>query len=295
MYIKNKYLKLIAIISIILLTTSGCTKFNTTNVIKDNNNSISINSKDKLLVHFIDVGQGDSTLIQINNKNLLVDGGGRDNSSNLVSYLKKQKVKRLDAIIATHPHEDHIGGLTEVIKEFEVSSFYAPKKTSTTAAFKDMVNALKSKNLKIISLKGGDTLNIDSEIKAQVLAPNSTNYENVNNYSVVLMLTYKNNSFLFEGDAEALSEKEILNKNYALSSSVIKIGHHGSRTSTTNEYLKAVNPKIAVISCGKNNDYKHPHKETLSKLSKINCTLYRTDLEGTIVLVSDGTNIYRKK
>ncbi|APQ98249.1 ComEC/Rec2 family competence protein [Clostridium botulinum] len=249
------------------------------------------NKSNELKVHYIDVGQGDSILVQTKDKNILIDAGTRKSSDNLISYLKKQHIKKLDYVIATHPHEDHIGGMPKVIEEFEISNFYAPKKTANTKIFKDMILQLKKKNLKINVAKKGISLNLSNNSSLDFLAPVKDNYENTNDSSAVVKLTHGNTKFLFTGDAEKTSEKDILNSNEDLSSNVLKVGHHGSHSSSSKEFLDKINPKIAIISCGKNNDYGHPHKETMKELNKRNIEVYRTDIDGNIVLTSDGENI----
>ncbi|KEJ03378.1 hydrolase [Clostridium botulinum A2B7 92] len=249
------------------------------------------NKSNELKVHYIDVGQGDSILVQTKDKNILIDAGTRKSSDNLISYLKKQHIKKLDYVIATHPHEDHIGGMPKVIEEFEISNFYAPKKTANTKIFKDMISQLKKKNLKINVAKKGISLDLSNNSSLDFLAPVKDNYENTNDSSAVVKLTHGNTKFLFTGDAEKTSEKDILNSNEDLSSNVLKVGHHGSHSSSSKEFLDKINPKIAIISCGKNNDYGHPHKETMKELKKRNIEVYRTDIDGNIVLTSDGENI----
>ncbi|APQ78323.1 MBL fold metallo-hydrolase [Clostridium botulinum] len=249
------------------------------------------NKSNELKVHYIDVGQGDSILVQTKDKNILIDAGTRKSSDSLISYLKKQHIKKLDYVIATHPHEDHIGGMPKVIEEFEISNFYAPKKTANTKIFKDMILQLKKKNLKINVAKKGISLDLSNNSSLDFLAPVKDNYENTNDSSAVVKLTHGNTKFLFTGDAEKTSEKDILNSNEDLSSNVLKIGHHGSHSSSSKEFLDKIDPKIAIISCGKNNDYGHPHKETMKELNKRNIEVYRTDIDGNIVLTSDGENI----
>ncbi|MBA5850127.1 MBL fold metallo-hydrolase [Clostridium sp. cel8] len=247
-----------------------------------------------LKVSYIDVGQGDSELIQVNGKNLLIDSGPNDSESNIMTYLKKENITKLDYVIATHPHEDHIGNMAQIIKKYEIDSFIAPKKVVNTKTFENMIEALKEKDMKITVPHPGDTLDLGENVKAEILAPNSSSYPDTNNYSVVLKITYANTSFLFTGDAEKTSEAEMLNNNYDLSSDVLKVGHHGSSTSTTEDFLNNVNPKIAVISCGKDNKYGHPNRKTLNNLKKKNIQVYRTDIDGTIVLLSDGDKITKE-
>ncbi|NFO99218.1 MBL fold metallo-hydrolase [Clostridium botulinum] len=249
--------------------------------------------KDYLRVHYIDVGQGDSILIQFNDKNLLIDAGC--NNKKVQRYLKKCGVKRLNYLIATHPHDDHIGGMHYIIDKFKIDKFLAPKATNNTATFKNMLIKLKENNLKITTTKAGDVINLDPKLNIFVVAPSNYNYKNLNNYSIVIKLSYNKTSFLFCGDAENLSEDEILKEGYNIESDILKLGHHGSNTSSSKNFLDDVNPKIAIISCGKNNDYGHPHKETLKKLKTRNITTYRTDIHGTIILESNGIKIIKRQ
>lgn len=239
-------------------------------------------------IHYIDVGQGDSELIQVEDKNILIDAGTSDRKA--LDYLKLLGVKKLDYVVATHPHEDHIGSMDDVIKAFDIEKFYSPKVTTTTKTFENMINALKEKNLKLTVPKVSDELTIGNATLT-FLAPNNTQYEKLNNYSIVCKLKYGNTSFIFMGDAEEISEDEILQKQLDIKADVIKVGHHGSRSSSTKAFLEKVNPKNAVISCEKGNDYGHPHKVTIDKLNAKNINVFRTDLEGTIIAISDGNEI----
>lgn len=254
----------------------------------------STSTSDELKVHFIDVGQGDSILVQFQDKNLLIDAGTRSSSDDLLKYLKGLNLTKLDYVVATHPHEDHIGGMPGIIKNFEIGEFYAPKKQATTKIFRTMVEELKNKKHKMNVAKAGVSLDMGSDISVEMIAPNSNDYDDINNYSAVIKLTYNDTSFLFTGDAEKLSEKEILQKNYDLKADVLKLGHHGSSTSSSKEFLDKVDPKIAVASLGKDNDYGHPHKEIIKAMKDRNITFYRTDELGSIVLKSDGKNITKE-
>ncbi|AYE32961.1 MBL fold protein [Clostridium septicum] len=244
--------------------------------------------QENVIVNYIDVGQGDSELIQISGKNILIDAGNNDDLA--YNYLKNLGITKLDYVIATHPHSDHIGGMATIIDNFDIGTFYAPKVTATTRVFERMVTALNNKNVKIKVPKVGDTLNIGN-VTLEFLAPNSPKYRKVNNYSIVTKLKYGNTSFIFTGDAESLSEGEILQKQLDISADVLKLGHHGSRTSTSKGFLNAVNPKYAIVSAGKGNDYGHPHEETIKKLNEKNIQVFRTDISGTIIAVSNGSTI----
>lgn len=297
----KKYLKSIICILLLLLSTFliSCSDNlnNTTNNVA--NNTISKNTSNSgMLVHYINVGQGDAELIQVNGKNMLIDAGPRSNEKDIISYLNKLKIKKLDYVIATHPHEDHIGNMANIINRFEIGKFYAPKAESSTRTFENMVKALKRKNLKINVIKEGtSTIDLGKNTKVLVFSPKADGYgkkTNLNNYSPIMKVIYGNTSFLFTGDAETVEENYVLEKNYNLKADVLKLGHHGSSTSTSEKFLKAVNPSIAIVSCGINNTYGHPHKETVKKLQKYKIKVYRTDKNGTIVLQSNGKAITKK-
>ena len=245
-----------------------------------------------LKLHFIDVGQADCILAQFpNGSNLLIDAGNREDASLITSYLLKQKVKKINVLVATHPHEDHIGGMAAVVSNFEIGQIYMPKVSNTTTTFKQLLLAIKAKNLKVTSAKAGVKLTLDSKIQCQMLAPNSVKYEDLNDYSPVFKLNYGKNSFLFTGDAARESEKEMLELGMDLKVDLLKIGHHGSNTSTTEKFLAAAAPVYAVISVGKDNDYGHPGSYTMKRLQKAGIKIYRTDQQGTIIAVSDGKSI----
>lgn len=250
--------------------------------IQENNN--------KLKIHYIDVGQGDSAIIEQNGHYMLIDAGTNACEQNLISYIDNLNITKFDYIIATHAHEDHIGSMDAVINKYDVDKVLFAKHTSTTKTFENFVTAVKNKGLKLYAPS------INEEFKFQdskfiVLAPNSSKYEETNNYSIVVKVIYNENSFLFTGDAESLSEEEMLNNNLDLSADVLKVGHHGSKSSTSQKFLNAVNPKYAVISVGKDNDYGHPKQTIINRLKNSNIIVYRTDEVGDIILTSDGYNI----
>lgn len=245
-------------------------------------------NKDEMIVHFIDVGQGDSILIQVNNYNLLIDSGSFEANKEIKTYLNNLNINKIDYLIATHPHEDHIGNMSYIINNYDVINFYSPKVTTTSNSFEKLIDALQINNLKIKILKANtSSINLGKYTTVEVLSPNLDYYENLNNYSPIIKISYKNTSFLFTGDAEELIEQEVLSKNYNLKSDILKVGHHGSSTSTSKDFYEVVNPSISIISVG-NNSYGHPTNKTLNqiKTSKV----YRTDEDGDIVITSDGNS-----
>lgn len=251
--------------------------------------TVAITPSEDLKVHFLDVGQGDSIFIELpTNETILIDASIKDASNKIISYLREENVSKIDYVFATHPHSDHIGGMSAVIKAFDIGQIYMPKAVTTTKTYENLLLTIKDKNLKIKAAKAGNTIIDTDDLKLVVLAPNQDSYESLNNYSIVLKLTYKEKSFLFMGDAETLSEKEITGD---IQADVLKVGHHGSRTSTSQAFLNKVNPSYAVISVGLNNDYKHPHQEVIDRLEKKNIKIYRTDQNGDIMFTTDGYNI----
>lgn len=246
----------------------------------------------KVKISYIDVGQADSILIQIpNGKNILIDAGNNEDANTITSYIKKQNISKLDIVIGTHPHEDHIGSLDTIINTFDIGQVIMPKKDSTTQTYKDVITSIQNKGLKITEAKAGLKLDLGAEVNALLIAPNSTSYDDVNNYSAVLKLSYGTNTFLFEGDAQEQSENEMINAGYNLKADALKVGHHGSHTSSTPTFLAKVEPSYSIISVGKDNSYGHPAQTTIDNLTKIGTKIYRTDQSGTIIIESDGKNI----
>lgn len=243
-----------------------------------------------LEVYYIDVGQGDSIfIISPTGKTILIDGGEKD--SGVTDFLESKKIKTIDVVIATHPHSDHIGGLVDVIKNYDVKSVYMPKATHTTTIFENLILAIKEKGLKINPVYEGVTLPFE-DINAVFVAPEKDiKNDNLNEYSAVLKLTYKDTSFLFTGDAESGSEQRMLFSKQDIKDDVLKAGRHGSKYSTSTTFLDEVNPKYVIISCGAGNKYGYPHDETIKKLTDRKIKTYRTDKDGTIHAISDGKTI----
>ncbi len=246
----------------------------------------------KLSVHFIDVGQGDAILIQTpSGQSMLIDAGERNQGAQVVQYLRTQGISKLDILIGTHPHSDHIGGLIQIIKDFPVHKIYLPKVTHNTATFEDLLIAIKQQGLKVSTAKAGTQIPLQG-VDACFVGPVGDAYEKLNNYSAVVKLAYGNNSMIFTGDAETESEREMsLSSMGDLKADVLKVGHHGSSSSSSDAFLNAVAPQYAVIMCGLNNDYGHPHKEIIQKLNKKGIEIYRSDQNGNIVMSSDGNTI----
>lgn len=271
---------------LILILTLLCSQQFTSLYNKTNSNS------NYLSVHFIDVGQGDCILINVNDYNLLIDSGPSTARNDLLNYLDKLDIFKLDYVIATHPHEDHIGNMDALIHKYHIGKFLAPKATASTITFENMVTALNDKNLKISVIStGSNSINLGKETSIMFYTlPNLNTDDELNLYSPIIKLTYKNISFLFTGDAELKNEEFLIKNEINLRSHILKIGHHGSSSSTCEAFLNSVNPKVAIISVGSNNKYGHPAASTLNLLKNYHIKLYRTDLLGTIILKSDGSS-----
>ncbi|EPB8178002.1 ComEC/Rec2 family competence protein [Clostridium perfringens] len=246
----------------------------------------------ELMISYIDVGQGDAAYIKVNGNDILIDAGPRSNSKELLEQLKAKSIDDFELVIATHPHEDHIGGMVDVFKEYEVKAFYSPKITHTTKTYENLVKAVKDEGLKTKELKGGMVIDLGEGAKFEVFTPQKSEYEELNDYSPIMKLSFGDTSYLFTGDAEKLAEEEALAKyKTSLDSDVIKFGHHGSSSSSSNAFIEAVSPKYGIISCAKDNKYGHPHRETLDIIKKYNIKTFRTDTDGEIILTSDGKSI----
>ena len=255
----------------------------------DSHNPINL-SKDELKglkISYLDVGQADSILIETNNENMLIDAGNNSDGNGIVEYLKSQNISNFKYVFGTHAHEDHIGGMDEIINSFNIEHFYMPDVLTTTKTFEDVLDSLNTKQLRFETPNIGDSYNL-GEAKIDVIYVGDDS-KNLNNSSIVLKLKYKNAEFLFMGDLEKDIEKTLLEKD--LKADILKIGHHGSDSSSSEDFIKKVSPSMSIISVGKGNKYNHPKKSTIELLNKYKSKVLRTDELGTIVVTCDGYKV----
>jgi beta-lactamase superfamily II metal-dependent hydrolase len=253
-----------------------------------------------LAITFIDVGQGDSILIIFpNSKTMLIDGGERDSSEKVLATIRDHGLSRLDVIVATHPHADHIGGLIDVINsDIDIGYVVDSGQIHTTRTFEDLLDAIEAKQIPLEAAREGSSINLDPSVKLDFLNPTvplpDGIEDEINNNSVVMKLTYGNFTALFTGDMEQYVEERLVReRKAALDADVLKVGHHGSRYSSTDPFLQAVSPEVAVISAGANNSYGHPHQEALERIDAAGTEhIFRTDVDGTITLTTEGGNDY---
>lgn len=282
---KNKVIYLIFLIIFI----TGCENLSINNN-KTIDNNVELNLENDILkIYTLDVGQAEAILIQYNNKNILIDAGNNSDEERIVKYLNDIGVKNIDIAIATHPDADHIGGMDSVIKNFDVETFFITTDEKDTKTYKDVISELKTKNVDTVTLLKDEIVKI-GEMQLDILAPDKY-YENTNNNSIVVKLDYNEFEMLFTGDMEIEQEQDLMRKEIDLDVDVLKVGHHGSRTSTSNELLLETTPEYAIISVGNENKYDHPHNEVIDKLIENDIEIYRTDKNGTILLETDGENI----
>lgn len=243
-------------------------------------------AEDKLIVDYIDVGQADSILLRNKDKTMLIDAGTNEQGKNVVDFLKEEGISKIDYLIGTHPHEDHIGGLDDVINNFDIGKIYMPKRETTTKTFKDVLSAIKNKNLTITQPEKGEIIDL-GQAKCEFMTEPIIDDDNINLSSLTLRVEFGNNSFLFMGDAEKQNEKTITWPK----TDVLKVGHHGSDTSSSKEFLEQVNPKYSIIMVGEGNTYKLPKQTIIDRIEKIGSKIYRTDKNGNIKIISDGNNL----
>jgi beta-lactamase superfamily II metal-dependent hydrolase len=254
-------------------------------------NIIKGEKKSAMNVHFIDVGQGDSILIQTpSNKTILIDGGSPKAGKKVVAYLEKLHIERLDLLIATHPDIDHIGGLSHVMKSIDIDQIIDSGKFYTTKTYMQYINQVKQAKIPMTIAKKDDNIKIDPTINIKVLNAHERRKNN-NQSSIVLKVNYGEIDFLLMADVEQKQEKELL-KQYDLEADVVKIAHHGSKTSSSLDFLQAVNPKIALITYSKKNKYGHPVQHVIQNLNQIRATIYSTAVYGDIILSTDGKSIF---
>ncbi len=284
---KNKTLKFSAIILVVAVAVVSAFMFIKPDDKAGNKSSHSA----KMYVDFIDVGQGDCTLLRADDTVILVDAGESGSADDVVSYLKEKGISKIDCCIATHPHSDHIGALPEVFENFEIDTVIMPdiseENEPTTRIYEKFLLSLENAKTVLPSL-GGEEYEF-GDFNIEILGP-VDQYDDLNDMSIVARVSFGDTSVMLTGDAEAASEEDILKVvgNSSVSSDILKLGHHASRTSTSDEWLSAVDPEFAVISCGLDNDYGHPHKETVEKLEEYGVVYYRTDLVGSVTFESDG-------
>ncbi len=293
----TKIQKLIAtVIALIIVGIAGIlgTNEDIVNTVSDmgeqtnsqNEQQIEFVAQEDLSIDFIDVGQADSILVRNQDKVMLIDAGTNEAGETVVNYLKNLGITKIDYLIGTHPHEDHIGGLDDVINNFDIGQIYMPKIETTTKTFEDVLEAIENKNLTVTAPNKGDKIELGQAVGEFMTEP-ILDKDNLNVSSLVLRLEFGNTSYLFMGDAEEENEETIRWPK----TDVLKVGHHGSSTSSSESFLEQVEPQYAIIMAGKDNSYGLPTQETIDKLNNMGSEIYRTDEDGTIQMTSDGNTI----
>lgn len=259
------------------------------NPVSDSEQTAGVTEDGSFTIHFIDVGQADSALVTCDGHYMLIDGGNVDDSDLVYSVLERETNGHLDYVVGTHAHEDHIGGLSGAFETVTADATFCPVTDYNSKAFRNFKQYAEEKGNGLTIPSVGDTFSLGNA-EVTVIAVNSVP-DDTNNTSIVLRIVYGDTSFLFTGDAEEEAEEVILQSGQDIQSTVLKVGHHGSRTSTSETFLDTVNPTYAVISCGKDNSYGHPHSETLAKLASARVEVFRTDELGDIYCTSDGSEV----
>ena len=288
--VKKQLTKALLVLIILVAGYFYTTYFDNKNITKDVTTNVkqTINeSSSNLKIYFVDVGQADCILINDNNEYGLIDAGNNEDGEKIVKYFKDLGITKFKYVFGTHAHEDHIGGMDNIIENFQIEHFYMPDTITTTRTFEEVLDALEEKNIAFETPEEDENLTFsDTDFKVLHVGKDK---RDLNDTSIVLKLTYKNTSYLFMGDATSSVEKDILDKD--VKSDVLKVGHHGSQYSSTISFLNKVSPKYAIIEVGKNNSYNQPKEVTLKKLEDLGTKIYRTDEDGTIILTSDGENM----
>ena len=243
----------------------------------------------KFIASFIDVGQGDSIFLEFpNGKNMLIDAGENYESETVQSFINSKGYFSLDYVVGTHPHTDHIGGLESIIRRYEIGEIYLPKVVHTSKTYENLLTTINELGYKVNSAISGMEIINEKGLEVKILSPKNSNYSELNNYSVVIKIVFGNTSFLFMGDAEKVVENEILSE---VSADVVKVGHHGSDSSSSSDFVESVGAKYAVIMSGVDNQYDLPSDEVVSRWENSGAKVYNTSVNGNIVIVSDGNNI----
>ncbi len=290
---KPKYI--IAILLIVLIGIFHINKESYSfNLVNNSNKNIKEEKKDELFeenltVHYLDVGQGDSCFLELpNNQTMLIDGAQANKKDIIINYIKELGYSKIDYVIATHPHEDHIGSLKYIIETFDIGSIFMPKVSSTSKTYENLLKAIINKDLKIKTARSNLKMIEDENFKIEFIAPTKESYQNLNNYSAVIQISYYERKFLFMADAEKESEEELPND---IKADVIKVGHHGSNTSSTTAFVNKVKPEYAIISVAKDNSYNHPSLKVIEKWQSVGAKVLRTDQDGTIIIKTNGIDL----
>jgi len=276
----------LAVLLVITLLATGCSDLSGTR----SGSSLDQNTTGDLRAYILDVGQGDSSVILFKDKVILIDAGEADQGDTVVKDLKNLGVKKIDLLVATHPHADHIGGMQKVLANFEIGKVLDSGLPTSSSLYEHFLETLDKKKIPYLVAEQGQTIDLDPSLRILVLSPPKERLgDDINTNSIVLRISYGTVNLLYTGDATTPAEDAMVKSGYPLDAQVMKVGHHGSSGSSSAAFLLRVKPEVAVLSLGEKNDYGHPHKETLERLNAAGPRLYRTDTDGTIRVVSDGS------